>query len=78
MSDKDNIVEPEAKEPQPTACMPCRGTGKVVSNLGGAPSVIDCPWCRGTGMRIVDIDAQSAWLGATEAAGAEKAVEPPE
>ena len=33
----------------PQACRPCRGTGHVISNLGGAPSTITCPWCEGSG-----------------------------
>jgi DnaJ-class molecular chaperone len=66
MSDQDNTTEPDGQEAEPTACMPCRGTGKVISNLGGAPSMVVCPWCSGGGMRIPDKDAQSAWLGATD------------
>ena len=42
-------------------CMACRGTGQVISNLGGTPSTVDCPWCGGTGMRSPDVDAQSRW-----------------
>jgi DnaJ-class molecular chaperone len=44
---------------EPIPCSPCRGTGKVISNLGGAPSTIDCPWCEGTGTFIADHDAQA-------------------
>jgi hypothetical protein len=41
--------------------MACRGTGRVISNLGGTPSDLDCPWCAGAGVRVVGIDAQAAW-----------------
>jgi DnaJ-class molecular chaperone len=44
------------REPQP--CMPCHGTGKVISNLGGHSRTVKCPWCRGGGMRLVGADAQ--------------------
>jgi DnaJ-class molecular chaperone len=48
---------PEAAgEPQP--CMPCHGSGKVISNLGGTPSKVTCPWCRGGGVRLLGADAQ--------------------
>jgi hypothetical protein len=43
-------------------CMPCRGTGQVVSNLGGESRKIPCPWCQGTGVRTSGIDAQEAWV----------------
>jgi hypothetical protein len=43
--------------------MPCRGTGKVISNLGGSASRVSCPWCRGTGVRVPGIDAQAHWGG---------------
>jgi hypothetical protein len=43
--------------------MPCRGTGKVISNLGGTPSSVTCPWCDGGGTRVAGIDAQAKWLG---------------
>jgi hypothetical protein len=42
-------------------CMPCRGTGTVVSNLGGTSSTVSCPWCGGTGVRRQGIDAQERW-----------------
>jgi DnaJ-class molecular chaperone len=47
---------------EPISCSPCRGTGKVISNLGGSPSTIDCPWCEGTGTFIADHDAQARHL----------------
>jgi hypothetical protein len=42
------------------ACMPCRGTGRLISGLGGTPHEVVCPWCRGTGKRIAGIDAQES------------------
>jgi DnaJ-class molecular chaperone len=42
-------------------CMPCRGTGKVISNLGGESRQVPCPWCEGSGVRTSGIDAQAAW-----------------
>jgi hypothetical protein len=47
---------------EPEACMPCRGTGKVISNLGGESQRIACPWCDGSGVRTSGVDAQTAWL----------------
>jgi hypothetical protein len=41
--------------------MPCRGTGKVVSNLGGESQKVSCPWCEGSGVRTSGIDAQAGW-----------------
>jgi hypothetical protein len=68
--------------------MACRGTGSVISNLGGAPSTVTCPWCGGSGVRVPGRDAQAAWLadraerdadetpaGATAEAPAETSVE---
>jgi DnaJ-class molecular chaperone len=49
---------------QPRECMPCRGSGKVISNLGGTPSTVTCPWCDGGGVRLSAIDAQAKWQGA--------------
>jgi hypothetical protein len=42
--------------------MPCRGSGQVISNLGGTPSKATCPWCGGEGVRVAGIDAQARWL----------------
>jgi DnaJ-class molecular chaperone len=58
-----------ADDPQaagPVACAPCGGTGEVISNLGGEPSRMRCPWCEGTGAQVVGHDAQARWrAGAT-------------
>jgi hypothetical protein len=52
--------------------MACRGSGQVISNLGGTPSTLECPWCAGSGTRVPGIDAQARWLAADgeQAAGA--------
>jgi DnaJ-class molecular chaperone len=44
----------------PERCTPCRGTGRVISSLGGAPKPVTCPWCEGAGRRIPGHDAQAA------------------
>jgi hypothetical protein len=31
----------------------------VISNLGGSPSTVECPWCDGTGRFIPGHDAQA-------------------
>ena len=49
---------PEAAEPVP--CTVCRGTGTLISNLGGSPSNVDCAWCEGTGVFLPEHDAQAA------------------
>jgi hypothetical protein len=41
--------------------MACRASGQVISNLGGVPSTVTCPWCNGTGVRVPEIDAQARW-----------------
>jgi DnaJ-class molecular chaperone len=41
-----------------TMCTACRGTGKVLSSLGGTAHEVVCPWCEGSGHRIPGIDAQ--------------------
>jgi hypothetical protein len=58
---------------EPRECMACRGTGRVISNLGGSPSTVSCPWCAGTGLRPPEIDAQAHW-GADAATGASPGV----
>jgi DnaJ-class molecular chaperone len=55
----------------PRECMPCRGTGKLISNLGGAPTTVTCPWCDGGGVRVPGIDAQARWLENEPRANAE-------
>jgi DnaJ-class molecular chaperone len=49
---------PQPTEPQP--CPPCRGSGEVISNLGGEARKVPCPWCEGTGMQTPGHDAQAA------------------
>jgi len=46
---------------EPRECMPCAGSGQVISNLGGSTSKIACPWCEGKGIRPQSIDAQARW-----------------
>ncbi len=41
-----------------SACSPCRGTGKVISALGGEPREVTCPWCGGSGRFTPGRDAQ--------------------
>ncbi len=48
----------DADDSQSQPCMPCHGTGKVISNLGGHSRQVTCPWCQGGGVRIVGADAQ--------------------
>jgi DnaJ-class molecular chaperone len=43
---------------EPQICNPCRGTGHLISGLGGEPHQVTCPWCGGTGHRIPGSDAQ--------------------
>jgi DnaJ-class molecular chaperone len=48
-------------EPIPdTQCRACRGTGRVISGLGGTPNEIVCPWCEGSGEFIPEHNAQEA------------------
>jgi DnaJ-class molecular chaperone len=49
---------PDVDDPQP--CTVCRGTGTLISNLGGSPSNVTCAWCEGTGTFLPDHDAQAA------------------
>ncbi|HEU4703550.1 MAG TPA: hypothetical protein VFS37_13795 [Conexibacter sp.] len=43
-----------------TICHPCRGSGTVISGLGGEQTRITCPWCGGSGVRDPERDAQAA------------------
>jgi len=58
---------------EPRECMPCRGSGQVISNLGGTPSRVTCPWCGGGGVRVPGIDAQAHWLAERDAAAGDPA-----
>ena len=42
-----------------TTCSACRGTGKVISNLGGSAHEVTCPWCGGDGVFHPGRDAQN-------------------
>ena len=57
---------------EPRECMACRGTGRVISNLGGTPSTVECPWCSGSGLRPAEVDAQAHW-GESEGSGEQPA-----
>jgi hypothetical protein len=52
---------PDTPETTPPPCSACRGTGQVVSQLGGTPSTVECPWCEGRGQRLREHDAQEHW-----------------
>jgi DnaJ-class molecular chaperone len=41
-------VAPEDPTPD-TQCRACRGTGRLISGLGGTPHEVTCPWCDGSG-----------------------------
>lgn len=56
---QDPAAEPSPAEDERDRCAPCRGTGTVVSGLGGTPREAPCPWCEGTGRRLADHDAQA-------------------
>jgi len=45
-------------------CRPCRGTGTVISTLGGERREVTCPWCEGRGTLIGGHDAQDRKAGA--------------
>jgi DnaJ-class molecular chaperone len=47
----------------PERCSACRGSGRVISTLGGTPQPVECPWCKGSGRRIAGHDAQVARRG---------------
>jgi DnaJ-class molecular chaperone len=47
-------------EYDPNQCMACRGTGTLISGLGGTPHEVTCPWCEGSGRFQAGHDAQTA------------------
>jgi DnaJ-class molecular chaperone len=51
-------AEPEPYDPQ--RCTACRGTGQVISRLGGTPQSVPYPWCEGSGRYLPGHDAQAA------------------
>lgn len=53
-------VPDEQQAGEPVPCSPCRGTGQVISNLGGTPQQVVCPWCEGGGVQLPGHDAQAA------------------
>lgn len=60
--DDSSGSDPSEGSHGPQECMPCRGSGRLISNLGGSPSEVSCPWCAGEGVRVPGVDAQQAWL----------------
>ncbi|HTD57774.1 MAG TPA: hypothetical protein VK672_02665, partial [Solirubrobacteraceae bacterium] len=54
--DEESAGAEESQEPR--VCMPCHGSGKVISNLDGHARKVTCPWCRGGGERLTGADAQ--------------------
>jgi hypothetical protein len=58
---------PAEQDEDRSICTPCRGTGTVISNLGGTPHSLTCPWCGGSGRFESGRDAQA---GETASGGA--------
>jgi DnaJ-class molecular chaperone len=54
-------------------CSPCRGTGRVLSNLGGEQQEITCPWCEGSGEFKPEHDAQEQAPESSPGSGEEPA-----
>lgn len=65
MAARDDSRRAERDE---TICHPCRGTGTVISGLGGEQHRIACPWCGGSGVRDPERDAQQAGVAMRAAA----------
>jgi hypothetical protein len=61
MTEKRDSRAGASHTPQSAACDACRGTGVVISNLGGEPHEVQCPWCDGDGVRLRGHDAQARW-----------------
>ena len=53
-------MAPDANDSPELECSACRGTGKVISALGGEPRPVTCPWCEGSGRFLPEHDAQAA------------------
>jgi DnaJ-class molecular chaperone len=54
------VASDESQTAEPLPCAPCRGTGHVISNLGGTPQQVTCPWCEGGGVQLAEHNAQAA------------------
>lgn len=52
------MSDPGQADASRQTCTPCRGTGKVISNLGGEQREMICPWCEGSGEFKPGHDAQ--------------------
>jgi hypothetical protein len=65
---QDDDDDPVETVHGPRECMPCRGSGKLISALGGEPSTVVCPWCEGGGKRLSGVDAQARWLDGASSA----------
>jgi hypothetical protein len=48
----------DQEPPADVPCSACRGTRRVISNLGGSPHEVVCPWCDGSGRRLPAHNAQ--------------------
>jgi hypothetical protein len=59
----EHATEPDAPEP----CSACRGSGVVISGLGGEPHELACPWCEGGGVVLREHDAQAHWRDEVDA-----------
>jgi DnaJ-class molecular chaperone len=62
----NGVPDSDAQQRPPRECMACRGTGSVISHLGGEPKTVTCPWCDGTGVRGAISDAQAKWQNPQE------------
>ena len=60
----------------PRECMSCRGSGQVISSLGGTPSKVTCPWWGGGGVRVPGTDAQAGWPAEAAGAAVDASAEP--
>jgi len=54
---------PAPSDERDLPCSACRGTGRVISNLGGTAQEVTCPWCEGSGRFLPGHDAQAAHRG---------------
>jgi DnaJ-class molecular chaperone len=59
----DSTIDEQAA---PDPCTACRGSGSVVSNIGGTAHTVTCPWCDGGGLYLRGHDAQSRWREADD------------